>query len=101
MRLFEQISAWFSKPSGPSAGALRRALTGPRPHRAAKPPTRSAQRALSGYGNNPYDTYTWELHTREAGDGEREPTRESTARKRGAPGGDPTNPYDTGSFRGW
>lgn len=101
MRLFEQISAWFSKPSGQSAGALRSALTASRPRRGAKPPTRSAQRALSGYGNNPYDTYTWELHTREAGDGEREPTRENAVRKNQTGGGDPTNPYDTGSFRGW
>ena len=60
-------------------------------------PTRSSQQALSGYGNNPYDTYTWELH--QAPDGERA-LKHTNNVGREPQQGDKTNPYDTGAFRG-
>jgi hypothetical protein len=78
---------------GPAAAAAEG------PIRTVVPPSRSSQSALSGYGNNPYDTYTWELHTQSNGDRTLEKTTDID-RKR-PQDGDPFNPYDTGRFRGW
>jgi hypothetical protein len=67
---------------------------------AAPTPTkgpRSSQQALSGYGNNPYDTYTWELH--DAPDAERALKRTNDVGRK-PKSGDKSNPYDTGAFRG-
>jgi hypothetical protein len=69
----------------------------PPPARNPARPSRSSQQALSGYGNNPYDTYTWDLH--QAPDEERELKRSNDNRRDPKPG-DKTNPYDTGAFRG-
>ncbi len=53
----------------------------------------------AGYGANPYDTYTWELHTDP--EGERELKRAHLIDKREAKGdGESFNPYDTGKFSG-
>ncbi len=52
----------------------------------------------TGYGANPYDTYTWELHTEP--DGERELKRAHLIDKRPKQDGETFNPYDTGKFSG-
>jgi hypothetical protein len=52
----------------------------------------------TGYGANPYDTYTWELHTEP--DGERELKRAHLIDKRAKEDGESFNPYDTGKFSG-
>ncbi len=52
----------------------------------------------AGYGANPYDTYTWELHTEP--DGERELKRAHLIDKRAKEDGESFNPYDTGKFSG-
>jgi hypothetical protein len=52
----------------------------------------------SGYGANPYDTYTWELHTEP--DGERQLKRAHLIDNRPAQDGESFNPYDTGKFSG-
>lgn len=83
-------------PAQPSARTRGKApAPGPAPRGA--PQGRSSQQALSGYGSNPYDTYTWELHTDP--DGDRSLKRTTDFNKK-PEGGDPTNPYDTGTFRG-
>ena len=51
----------------------------------------------SGYGANPYDTYTWELHTDP--EGERELKRAHVI-DRPKQDGETFNPYDTGKFSG-
>ena len=51
----------------------------------------------SGYGANPYDTYTWELHTDP--EGERELKRAHVI-DRPKQDGEAFNPYDTGKFSG-
>jgi hypothetical protein len=53
----------------------------------------------AGYSANPYDTYTWELHT-EPKDGERELKRAHLIDKRAPGDGEAFNPYDTGKFSG-
>jgi hypothetical protein len=55
------------------------------------------EQPLSGYGANPYDTYTWELHTDP--EGERELKRAHVI-DRPKPEGESFNPYDTGKFSG-
>ena len=50
-----------------------------------------------GYGANPYDTYTWELHTEPGG--ERELKRAHLI-DRPKQDGETFNPYDTGKFNG-
>jgi hypothetical protein len=52
---------------------------------------------LSGYGANPYDTYTWQLHTDP--NGERELKRAHQI-DRPREDGESFNPYDTGKFSG-
>jgi len=52
----------------------------------------------SGYGANPYDTYTWELHTDP--EGERELKRAHLVDSRPKEDGESFNPYDTGKFSG-
>lgn len=52
----------------------------------------------AGYGANPYDTYTWELHTEPGG--ERELKRAHLIDKRAKQDGESFNPYDTGKFSG-
>lgn len=115
MRWLETIRDWWrdpvrlggsaappSAPPAPSRLGSRRDLRPVRPraedpaHRPSAPPSRSSQEALSGYGNDPYDTYTWELHTSD--DGDRKLKRAPDIAKPPAEG-DKTNPYDTGTFR--
>jgi hypothetical protein len=79
----------------PAPGA--RGTPPPAPTPAPTKGPRSSQQALSGYGNNPYDTYTWELH--EAPDAERALKRTNDVGRK-PKSGDKTNPYDTGAFRG-
>lgn len=83
------------RPAGPAA------VPGPsRPARPADPPSRSSQQALSGYGSNPYDTYTWELH---AGEGEERRLKRTTDVTRRPDDEDVTdkfNPYNSGQFKG-
>ena len=50
------------------------------------------------YGANPYDTYTWELHTEP--DGERQLKRAHLVDNRPKQDGETFNPYDTGKFSG-
>ena len=71
-------------------GILDRFKKQPAP--AAKP------RQAAGYGTNPYDTYTWELHT-DLEDGERQLKRAHLVDKP-KPDGESFNPYDTGKFSG-
>lgn len=52
----------------------------------------------TGYGANPYDTYTWELHTEP--DGERELKRAHVVDRPKKKDGETFNPYDTGKFSG-
>lgn len=88
--------SWFNpfKKDKPSreAGAVAPATAAPRATTRAK-----AEAPLSGYGNNPYDTYTWELHTDP--EGERELKRAHVI-DRPKPEGESFNPYDTGKFSG-
>jgi hypothetical protein len=55
-------------------------------------------RQAAGYGSNPYDTYTWELHT-DLENGDRELKRAHLVDKP-KPDGESFNPYDTGKFSG-
>jgi hypothetical protein len=88
--------SWFDRfRKGKAANAVA-------PARPAAVP-RGAQRSragepLSGYGSNPYDTYTWELHTDP--DGERELKRAHVIDRPKQQDGDTFNPYDTGKFSG-
>jgi hypothetical protein len=59
---------------------------------------RKAEQGASDYGANPYDTYTWELHT-DLEDGERQLKRAHRI-DRPKPDGESFNPYDTGKFSG-
>lgn len=52
---------------------------------------------VAGYGANPYDTYTWELHTDP--DGERELKRAHRIDRQNDEG-ETFNPYDTSKFSG-
>jgi hypothetical protein len=70
---------------------------GPAPRARAGTPRPKAEPA-SGYGANPYDTYTWELHN--APDGERELKRAHLIDKRKDDDTQAFNPYDTGKFSG-
>ena len=63
-----------------------------------KPVPVAKPRQSAGYGTNPYDTYTWELHT-ELEDGERQLKRAHLVDKP-KPDGESFNPYDTGKFSG-
>lgn len=80
---------------------------GDEPPRAAAPtrlpgrdqaPARPKADPDSGYGANPYDTYTWELHTEP--DGERKLKRAHLIDNRPKQDGESFNPYDTGKFSG-
>ncbi len=64
------------------------------------PPTTNKPKAEAGagYGANPYDTYTWELHTEP--DGERQLKRAHLVDSRPKQDGETFNPYDTGKFSG-
>jgi len=61
-------------------------------------PARPKSEPGSGYGANPYDTYTWELHTEP--DGERQLKRAHLIDNRPKPDSESFNPYDTGKFGG-
>jgi hypothetical protein len=63
-----------------------------------QPPARPKGEPGSGYGANPYDTYTWELHTEP--DGERQLKRAHLIDNRPKQDGEAFNPYDTGKFSG-
>jgi hypothetical protein len=66
--------------------------------RAAQSKASAKSEPTAGYGANPYDTYTWELHTEP--DGERELKRAHLIDKRPKQDGESFNPYDTGKFSG-
>ncbi len=65
---------------------------------AAKAAPRVKAEPTAGYGANPYDTYTWELHTEP--DGERQLKRAHLIDSRPKQDGESFNPYDTGKFSG-
>lgn len=76
---------------------------GDEPARAKAPaPSRQAVKPKSdpgtGYGANPYDTYTWELQVDE--DGERQLKRAHVVDRPKNKDGETFNPYDTGKFSG-
>lgn len=73
-----------------------RARVAPVPRETAAP--RPKAEPGTGYGANPYDTYTWELQTEP--DGERELKRAHLIDKRPKQDGETFNPYDTGKFSG-
>ncbi len=72
----------------------------------ARPPAARTRKTdkpvpLSGYGNNPYDTYTWELHADPNGD---RALKRAHRIDRTTDGDEKesSNPYDTGRFTsGW
>ena len=64
----------------------------------AQAPARPKAEPGSGYGANPYDTYTWELHTEP--DGERQLKRAHLIDSRPKQDAEAFNPYDTGKFSG-
>jgi hypothetical protein len=110
MNWLDTIRGWWRNPevlgnspgSGTSPAAksvARAARSRPRAHQPVPPEemSHSSQQAISGYGSNPYDTYTWELHTE--GDDERRLKRTTDVNRRRS-SGDPNNPYDTGRFTG-
>jgi hypothetical protein len=66
--------------------------------RPGRPAPKMKAEPTAGYGANPYDTYTWELHTEP--DGERELKRAHLIDKRAKEDGESFNPYDTGKFSG-
>jgi len=61
-------------------------------------PARPKAEPGTGYGANPYDTYTWELQTEP--DGERQLKRAHLIDSRPKQDGETFNPYDTGKFSG-
>ncbi|MCL4792381.1 MAG: hypothetical protein KJ040_10065 [Gammaproteobacteria bacterium] len=82
------------KKKSPAAGSA---------HRNAHPPAGNSNKprgdqGVAGYGANPYDTYTWELHTDQE-NGERQLKRAHVIDKP-KPDGETFNPYDTGKFSG-
>lgn len=83
----------FRKAGAPNAPAPVRPAAPPR----GAPKPRPGE-PLSGYGTNPYDTYTWELHTEP--DGERELKRAHVIDRPKQQDGETFNPYDTGKFSG-
>ncbi|MDH4023157.1 MAG: hypothetical protein OEW88_02960 [Gammaproteobacteria bacterium] len=64
----------------------------------ARQPVRPKGEPGSGYGANPYDTYTWELHTDD--DGERQLKRAHVVDRKKDKDAETFNPYDTGKFSG-
>jgi len=86
----------FKKKSHEEVGGAARAVT---PGRARSPLATPKASPDAGYGANPYDTYTWELHTDPATDNERQLKRAHVI-DRPKPDGETFNPYDTGKFSG-
>ena len=84
---------FFRKDNEPARAAPVTARQAP-----AKVAPRVKAEPTAGYGANPYDTYTWELHTEP--DGERELKRAHLIDKRVKEDGESFNPYDTGKFSG-
>lgn len=70
----------------------------PRQPAAKAPAPKVKTEPTAGYGANPYDTYTWELHTEP--NGERELKRAHLIDNRPRQDGESFNPYDTGKFSG-
>jgi len=70
----------------------------PSPAAHVKKPARPKSEPGTGYGANPYDTYTWELHT--DNDGERQLKRAHIVDRKKDGDGETFNPYDTGKFSG-
>ncbi len=68
------------------------------PKQLIKQPVRPKGEPGAGYGANPYDTYTWELHTDESG--ERQLKRAHVVDRPKDKDGETFNPYDTGKFSG-
>lgn len=106
----DKIRSWWRQPdvvgdspgsrnSAAAGAAARAAHSRPRVRQPVAPEemSHSSQQAISGYGSNPYDTYTWELHT--DADEERRLKRTTDVNRKSSTG-DPNNPYDTGSFKG-
>jgi hypothetical protein len=94
------LKSWRARRRGPpqdSGRPLSDVNSWRRPPSGGDDKARSSNQALSGYGNNPYDTYTWDLHAEP--DQDRDLKRPGDASKR-REGGDPSNPYDTSTFRG-
>lgn len=65
----------------------------------SRQPVRPKSEPGTGYGANPYDTYTWELQTDD--DGDRKLKRAHLVdRPQKKDDGETFNPYDTGKFSG-
>lgn len=91
--------SWFDRFRKDKAGQASAAPSAARPPAPARGTVKPrAGEPLSGYGNNPYDTYTWELHTDP--DGERELKRAHVIDRPKQQDGETFNPYDTGKFSG-
>lgn len=82
------------KKKSPAAGSAHRSVHPP----AGNSNKRRGDQDVAGYGANPYDTYTWELHT-DQDNGERQLKRAHVIDKP-KPDGETFNPYDTGKFSG-
>lgn len=88
--------SWFDRfRKGKAGNVATPARPATHPRGTAKP---RAGEPLSGYGANPYDTYTWELHTDP--EGERELKRAHVIDRPKQQDGETFNPYDTGKFSG-
>ncbi len=81
---------WLNKFKKTSSNEVAGAARSVRSERESNPPA---------YGTNPYDTYTWELHTDPETDHERRLKRAHVIDKP-KPDGETFNPYDTGKFSG-
>lgn len=86
----------FKKKSHDEVGGAARAAT---PGRGRSPLATPKAEPDAPYGANPYDTYTWELHTDPETDNERSLKRAHVI-DRPKPDGESFNPYDTGKFSG-
>jgi len=90
---------FFKKDAGDEPARAAPVNDGPTPGPGGEPATaRPKGEPGAGYGANPYDTYTWELHTEP--DGERQLKRAHLIDSRPKQDGETFNPYDTGKFSG-
>ena len=98
----ERVVSWlrfFRKNAGEDPARATPPKPGPHPGLApGQSPARPTAEPGSGYGANPYDTYTWELHTEP--DGERQLKRAHLIDNRPKQDSESFNPYDSGKFSG-
>ncbi len=87
---------FFKKDAGDEPASIAPARAAPVVRETASP--RPKAEPGTGYGENPYDSYTWELQTEP--DGERQLKRAHLIDSRPKQDGETFNPYDTGKFSG-